>query len=332
MAQGTDKIFLDGEEVNSADWNEKVFTSPGKTTVKIVSEVEGKNPTEYVFNIYKNEISFDYENETIIYDRDAYTVKDENGNILASDSSVSDMIKNDEATLLTVTPADGGEEFVNFIPSRFEIEPLRIAYMYNIIYKVFDGNYMVSTNPDMSDAVYIIEQPDFLLTPGVDLYIQRNATYNDFKSQIYHLDVPQRPTIPEVNVEKISSTSVTLQSIDGAMYSSSPESEWQPSPVFTDLAPGTKYRFGVALQATYHSFMSEVYVVEVTTKNPDDYELGDVNMDEEINILDVSLIQKFLVNLVSASDEFDKSLADYNQDGKVSIIDATYIQIYTSRK
>lgn len=35
-------------------------------------------------------------------------------------------------------------------------------------------------------------------------------------------------------------------------------------------------------------------------------------MDEEINILDVSLIQKFLVNLVSASDEFDKSLADYN--------------------
>ena len=85
MAQGTDKIFLDGEEVNSADWNEKVFTSPGKTTVKIVSESEGKNPTEYVFNIYKNEISFDYENETIIYDQDAYTVKDENGNILASD-------------------------------------------------------------------------------------------------------------------------------------------------------------------------------------------------------------------------------------------------------
>lgn len=332
MAQGTDKIFLDGEEVNSADWNEKVFTSPGKTTVKIVSKAEGKNPTEYVFNIYKNEISFDYENETIIYDQDAYTVKDGNGNILASDSSVSDMIKNDEATLLTVTPADGGEEFVNFIPSRFEIEPLRIAYMYNKIYKVFDGNYMVSTNPDMSDAFYIIEQPDFLLTPGVDLYIQRNATYNDFKSQIYHLEVPQRPTIPEVNVEKISSTSVTLQSIDGAMYSFSPESEWQPSPVFTDLAPGTKYRFGVALQATYHSFMSEVYVVEVTTKNPDDYELGDVNMDEEINILDVSLIQKFLVNLVSASDEFDKSLADYNQDGKINIIDATYIQIYTSRK
>ncbi|MGN0565195.1 MAG: dockerin type I repeat-containing protein [Candidatus Limousia pullorum] len=78
--------------------------------------------------------------------------------------------------------------------------------------------------------------------------------------------------------------------------------------------------------------MSEVYVVEVTTKNPDDYELGDVNMDEEINVLDVSLIQKFLVNLVSASDKFDKSLADYNQDDKINIIDATYIQIYTSRK
>ena len=74
--------------------------------------------------------------------------------------------------------------------------------------------------------------------------------------------------------------------------------------------------------------MSEVYVVEVTTKNPDDYELGDVNMDGKINISDASLIQKFLVKLVAASDEFDESLADYNQDGRISIIDATYIQVY----
>lgn len=328
MAQGTDKIFLDGVEVNSSDWNEKVFASPGKTTVKIVSKADGKNTTEYVFNIYKSEMSFDYENETIIYDQDAYTVKDENGNTLNSGSSVSHLIKDNEASFLTVTPA-GGEEFIDFIPSRFEIEPLRIHYSSGSIYKTFDDNYMSGTNPDMSDAVQITSQPIFLLTPGVDLYIQRNATDKEFKSQIYHLEVPAQPEAPKASVEKISSTSVTLQNVEGAMYAySSDNQQWQSSPVFTDLTPGTTYRFGVIMPATYHSFVSEVCVLEVTTKNPSDYNPGDVNMDGEINVVDVSLIQRFLVNLVASSDEFDKSLADYNQDGKISIIDATYTQIY----
>ncbi len=55
------------------------------------------------------------------------------------------------------------------------------------------------------------------------------------------------------------------------------------------------------------------------------YEMGDVNRDGELNIQDVTAIQRYLAKL----DEFDDEqvyLADYNESGNVSIKDATKIQ------
>lgn len=56
-------------------------------------------------------------------------------------------------------------------------------------------------------------------------------------------------------------------------------------------------------------------------------QLGDVNMDGTVSILDATEVQKGLAGLVSLN-EYQSKLADVNKDGSVSIIDATQIQKY----
>lgn len=53
--------------------------------------------------------------------------------------------------------------------------------------------------------------------------------------------------------------------------------------------------------------------------------LGDADMNGEVNILDATRIQRYLVNLAS-DDEIDKANADVDHDNKVTILDATVIQ------
>lgn len=56
----------------------------------------------------------------------------------------------------------------------------------------------------------------------------------------------------------------------------------------------------------------------------------DVNMDGVVDIKDASLIQKYLTDLASLTDE-QMPLADINQDGLVSIKDVTYLQRYLTK-
>lgn len=60
-----------------------------------------------------------------------------------------------------------------------------------------------------------------------------------------------------------------------------------------------------------------------------EYMLGDVDMDGEITISDVTVIQKSLADVITLTDEA-ASLADVDKDGSVSIDDATTIQKYVA--
>lgn len=58
------------------------------------------------------------------------------------------------------------------------------------------------------------------------------------------------------------------------------------------------------------------------------YELGDVNLDRNINIRDATLIQMFLVGLIDELPTcLGRNYADTSRDGKISIRDATLIQM-----
>ena len=55
--------------------------------------------------------------------------------------------------------------------------------------------------------------------------------------------------------------------------------------------------------------------------------MGDVNLDDDVSIVDATIIQRYLAGLDQLSDQA-KLLADVNQNGDVDIVDATYIQRY----
>lgn len=70
------------------------------------------------------------------------------------------------------------------------------------------------------------------------------------------------------------------------------------------------------------------FVMKAVTVKP---EVGDVNLDGAVNILDATLIQQYKVELVSLSDN-QKKLADANGDGEIDISDATAVQMMIATK
>ena len=56
-----------------------------------------------------------------------------------------------------------------------------------------------------------------------------------------------------------------------------------------------------------------------------DWKPGDANLDGNVDITDVSTIQRYDVNMISLSDTAMK-LADVDRDGAVTILDATWLQ------
>ncbi len=55
------------------------------------------------------------------------------------------------------------------------------------------------------------------------------------------------------------------------------------------------------------------------------YESGDVNTDGQVNIVDVTTMQKYIVNLTTLS-EYQVSLANVDGKERLDIKDATYLQ------
>ena len=54
-------------------------------------------------------------------------------------------------------------------------------------------------------------------------------------------------------------------------------------------------------------------------------QLGDIDMDGEVTIMDATLVQKYIAHLEDLTDQ-QKRLADVNGDGEITILDATEIQ------
>lgn len=74
---------------------------------------------------------------------------------------------------------------------------------------------------------------------------------------------------------------------------------------------------------TLNNDMGGTLVIKGLTFKP---ESGDVNLDSNVDILDVTLIQQYLAELEQLSPN-QKKLADFNGDGEIDISDATAIQV-----
>jgi hypothetical protein len=82
----------------------------------------------------------------------------------------------------------------------------------------------------------------------------------------------------------------------------------------------------VTIKGSYGSYAEEYAKANnIPFEGISAYDVGDVNMDGGINILDATLVQKYVVGIVELSAE-QKHLADYNKDGDITVFDATGIQ------
>ncbi len=66
---------------------------------------------------------------------------------------------------------------------------------------------------------------------------------------------------------------------------------------------------------------------EPTKLNPSECSIGDVNCDGQLNILDATMIQKHVAELIDFTDEQIK-LCDFDGDGIITVMDATSLQQY----
>ena len=268
MVQSSDSIELNGETLRSDEWSEEIYLSPGETrTVIIEAKGAGKVTGSYTLKIYRSMLDFDYAAETICFDENRYVVKDADGNEIKNEDSITRLISDQSKTKVTVTPRFGGESFSDYIPMRPVLTGIGVDYVQEQTDAAFSSAYAYSENADMSDKVQCQDGATIPVEPGKDLYIQRQATDSQFAGTIFHLEVPGRPSAPKVEAAEITSASVTLKEIEGALYSCD-DGDWQESPVFTDLMPGKEYRFGAYIPATETSFCSETSIADIVTAIP----------------------------------------------------------------
>lgn len=90
-----------------------------------------------------------------------------------------------------------------------------------------------------------------------------------------------------------------------------------------EIKAGDTLYIGVGNAAWPGSYPEEtVYQLHVMQN---DAQLGDVDFNGKVDIVDASLIQKASISLIDFSDT-QNALADYNQDQRVSVLDTTAIQ------
>lgn len=120
----------------------------------------------------------------------------------------------------------------------------------------------------------------------------------------------------------------TCTSVGSYAFANCPklESVYIPASVTEISAKAFKNSSAVTIKGSYGSYPEEYAKANnIPFEGISAYDVGDVNMDGRIDILDATLIQKYVAGIVELSAE-QKHLADYINDGDITVVDATKIQ------
>lgn len=102
------------------------------------------------------------------------------------------------------------------------------------------------------------------------------------------------------------------------------QSSGKDSYVWTPSADGT-YSIGVVAVDANGNKAESTKTFVVGSSSPDETLKGDVNRDGVVDIVDATLVQKYIVRLEDFDTETSK-IADVNGDGRIDVTDATLIQ------
>ncbi len=280
-----DNIEVDGKKTASDEWTDyySLSANEGSKEIKIEVSGEGKNTTTYVLkliNINKyDDISIDYEKETISYNEDIYEVVDKNGKFIPNGSSVSDysVLNNDnnEYEYFVISDKQTGDfSGYLYIPKRQYLslpsDPVDLTAEASNF--ACGPNTVWSSSEDNFTEIHIDTNKTISFKPGVTYHVWKMADENSgFVSDISTIEIADRPDAPVVTVEDIAADYIRLSTADGCEYRL-PDGEWQDSPEFDLLEPNTTYNFEVRIKSGYDDengtkahFASEITTVTATT-------------------------------------------------------------------
>lgn len=212
---------------------------------------------------------------------------------------------------------------------------LSVPEQSNIYYSVNQGAYMLYTQPiimteNMHISAYAENHADSIYEKEYviqEAEISSLLVIEDGKTQ--YLDFEQTGTqtytavyIPSENAEVLEVYPITTGNISGGMASGERTViDWEKN--------------YLALFVSQENRKETCYIIYFTD-NPEDFLLGDVNLDGEVNAKDASaiLIYAAAVGAGLANAEMPAvwlAHGDYTQDGEINAIDASDILIYAAR-
>ncbi|WP_040197457.1 lectin like domain-containing protein [Candidatus Soleaferrea massiliensis] len=261
--QGSDSITVNGVPVDPNSWSQEIPLTEGtENEIVVQSELPGKRTTTYTLSVYRSALRYDYRAETAAFDEGIYSLTDTDGHEIHSGDSITPYILETGDSILNLYNNTDGTTHLEYVPNRQIAVLSDIDYANECTVSTYGEWNLISTSPDMSDAVKGSGE-QLQLTPGVNLYIQRYATDTAFQSYVKELAVPARPGMPaDPGIDFRSETTRDVLSEDILYSCDIGFAEAQPgADAVLSLTPGETVYLRTA--DTDDAFASEIRTLEV---------------------------------------------------------------------
>lgn len=223
---------VDGKTYDAGTKSDEIQLDYGTQTIQITACGEGVIPATYTIQVNRPYTTLDYEAEILYFDAADCTITDQEGNVLESNCSVSQL------TGQALSVQYGDSTWQEFIPERPRMDldlsvvdyvnqflgPVEAGWYYN-----YSDRLMLAHSADFSDEEYarnygtdLLEDGTlaFLCQPGDTYYFRIAATDYDFASESYSVTVPGRPAAPtEKLTAEATDDSLKVTSVPGGEYS-----------------------------------------------------------------------------------------------------------------
>ncbi len=277
-AVSSHNISINEMPVQSGETVKLALEEYEENKVVITVSENGYRDRTYTAAVFINPIGYDYENETVFFDEEKVTVQTKYYQPVKNGQSVTRWL--DASYSMTFSVELEEKSLLVNLPERKSLPMPDIDYLNERSVQKYGSRVYYKLSEDESfDEEHYAENGYIPAFPGKTVYLYRKAGNGKFSSKTVEWVIPERPSLPDVQAEKVKKTKVKLTYYENLSYSCLDESVKISEGTFKNLTPGENYLFEVFIPATDKSFSSEIRYLEITSKTDKWFE----SLKESIN-------------------------------------------------